>query len=174
MPKTIIDAEHGVWFKKKGSGCDLHSQLDILGTLYRPQQTYYPTADHLTVNLTDNDTGKLILSDSTTKKINFILPEVSTVTSGWNVKIRHVNGFLSTIKTYDGVSSLEQKIIGLVVTNHTGAETLRGVSTTTGTTITLAAGVADGTTIDIYSDGSFFYLVGCCGGGSSLGKLTIA
>ena len=136
----------------KNSNSDFHNILDSIELAVK--ETSSPTGT-ATV-LTNADSGKVIFMDASSNN-TITLPAVSTVDSGWNVKvILTVTGAAGIINT----SGAEDKLVGHVVEQAANGSNHTVTADADADRITFVNGAAPGDFVEFTSDGSLFYVFG--------------
>jgi hypothetical protein len=166
MPKvTITDAKGLV--QESGNGVSVQSTLQFAGKggYHRPNSS--PTGTSTT--LTDHDSGKVIFMDASSAN-TVTLPAVSTVTAGWHVRvILTATGAAGIIQT----SSTEDKIMGQVNVVDADGSSQTVTNDADGDTVTFVNACLAGAWVDVYSDGSLFYVHGFGTHATASTKLTL-
>ncbi len=157
MPKVTISDREGL-VQKTGSGF-------FPDSYHMPKSSPTGTA----TTLKDSDSGKVIFMNASSAN-TITLPAVATVTAGWHCRvILTATGAAGIVKT----SSTEDKIMGQVNVVDADGSAQAVTSDADADTITFVNACLAGAWVDIYSDGSLFYVHGFGKHATASNKLTL-
>jgi hypothetical protein len=157
MPKVTISDREGL-VQRTGSGF-------FPDSYHMPKSSPTGTA----TTLKDSDSGKVIFMNASSAN-TITLPAVATVTAGWHCRvILTATGAAGIVKT----SSTEDKIMGQVNVVDADGSAQAVTSDADADTITFVNACLAGAWVDIYSDGSLFYVHGFGTHATASNKLTL-
>jgi len=164
MPKVIVSNKKGL-YQIDGSGMEIKNILTIKqgGGFRLPIATI---EDGVITNLTNNDSGGVkLFSGASVTTIN--LPAGSDVSPGWNIRLILTATALNDVS----IQGTAGEIVGqtLCVVTTTGLNS----SSASATTVVFKANLKAGSYLDVFSDGTKFYVSGV-GGGSVTNQFTIS
>ena len=145
--------------------------LQQSGTGFHPGNIYPPVSSPTgtSTQLTNADSGKVIFMDASSAN-TITLPAVASTEAGWHIKvILTATGALGKIVT----SGLEDKITGMVNAVDADGSTQTVTQDTDADTISFVNACLAGSYVDIYSNGTLFYVYGFGSHASASDKLTL-
>ena len=157
MPKVTISDREGL-VQKTGSG-------------FFPDSYHAPNSSPTgtTTQLTDADSGKVIFMNASSAN-TITLPAVTSVTAGWHCRvILTATGAAGVVKT----SSTEDKLLGQVNVVDADGSTQTVPQDADADTITFVNACLAGAWVDIYSNGSLFYVHGFGTHATASNKMTL-
>ena len=148
-------------------GGTVEGKLTFGGGFFLPN--WSPATNDLTHVLTNNDSGKVVFLDATSAT-TITLPAVSAVSAGWNVKIiLTATGAAGIINT----SGAEDKLVGQVTKVDADGSAIVVQSDADADRITFVNACLPGAVVNIYSNGTLFYVDGFGTHASAANKLTL-